>query len=93
MAKLRRARHTFHHSRCKPLEQGTSQLADDGWAEAQRKIDEICSHLVDLSVAVEAIPNRVISGVCFQDSNLFIDLHGHLQDHDLGNNCGNIEKG
>ena len=42
-------------------EEGTSHLIDDGWAEAQRKIDVLGIQLVDLGIAVEAIPDRVAS--------------------------------
>ena len=44
-------------------EEGPSHLADDGWAEAQERVKSICTQLVDLSVAVDAIPNRVSSDV------------------------------
>ena len=42
-------------------EEGTSHLTDDGWAETQRKMCVIESQLVDLGIAVEAIPSRVAS--------------------------------
>ena len=42
-------------------EEGTSHLTDDGWAEAQRKIDVIGSQLVDAGIVVEAIPDCVAS--------------------------------
>ena len=44
-------------------EEGTSHLTDDGGAEAHRKIDVIGTQLIDLSIAVEAIPNRVVPDV------------------------------
>ena len=59
------------------FEQGASQLADDGWAEAQRKIDEIVTQLVEFDAAIDAIPDYVISSLRFQDGHNFIDLQ-HL---------------
>ena len=44
-------------------EEGSSHLADDGWAETQERVKSICTQLVDLSVAVDAIPNCVSSDV------------------------------
>ena len=42
-------------------EEGTSHLTEDGWAEAQRKIDVVGVQLIDLNIAVEAIPDCVAS--------------------------------
>jgi hypothetical protein len=46
--------HTVHSV----SEEGSSHLAEDGWAETQERVKSICTQLVDLSVAVDAIPNR-----------------------------------
>ena len=42
-------------------EEGSSHLTDDGWAETQERVKSIYTQLVDLSVAVDAVPNRVAS--------------------------------
>ena len=41
-------------------EEGTRHLTDDGLAETQRKMDGIGNKLIDLGIAVEAIPDRVL---------------------------------
>ena len=72
-------------------EQGTSQFADDGWAETQRKIDEIGSQLIELRVAVEAIPGYIISGLrphgdhdCTDLQDLDVHEQEHLQEPRFG---------
>ena len=44
-------------------EEGSSHLTDDGWAETQKRVEPIRTQLVDLGIAVDAIPNRVASDV------------------------------
>ena len=51
---------TSHLVQTSASDEGTSHLTDDGWAEAQRKIDVIGTQLIDLGIAVEAIPDRVV---------------------------------
>ena len=42
-------------------EEGSSHLIDDGWAETQKRVESICTQLVDLSIAVDVFQNRVAS--------------------------------
>ena len=38
-----------------------SSKCDDGWTETLKRVESICKQLVDLFIAVDAIPNRVAS--------------------------------
>ena len=64
-------------------EEGTSHLTDAGWAETQRKMDVIGSQLVDLGIAVEAIPGRVASDFADLAANSSVqDVSSNLFCHD-----------
>ena len=53
-------------------EEGTSHLTHDGWAETQKKMGNVETQLSDLSIAVEAVPNRVVAD--FVSNRVAIDF-------------------
>ena len=54
--------------------QGTSQPAGDGWAETQRKLIAMTQKPDEVSVAVGAVPDKVVASMCKQIQSQDVDV-------------------